>query len=117
MKQRMAASPVWATAALTFGVLAAAAPVQAETPAVYYSWRSLMIEPTDCVVQARSALIDQQLFNIQTVDNSISGQTEVATAVMVCLEQGLENSTIMVVVSSLDDAAAIALRDALKDAL
>jgi hypothetical protein len=94
-----------------------ATPVQAETPAMYYSWRSLTIEPADCVVQARSALLDQRLFNIQTVDNSVSGQTETARAVIVCLEQGLENSTIMVVVSSLDEEAAIALRDALKDAL
>ncbi|MDA0267084.1 MAG: hypothetical protein O2890_02610 [Cyanobacteria bacterium] len=110
----MAASPVWATAALTLGLLASGAPVQAETPAVYYSWRSLAVEPTDCVVQARAALENQRLFNIQIVDNSVSGRTETATAVIVCLEQGLENSTLMVVVSSLDDDAAIALREALK---
>lgn len=92
-------------------------PARAETPAVYYSWRSLTVEPSDCMAQARSALSDQRLFDIQTIDNSVSGRTETATAVIVCLEQGLENSTLMVVVSSLDDEAAIALRDALKDSL
>jgi hypothetical protein len=104
-------------AALTLGLVAAAAPAQAESPAVYYSWRRLAVEPADCLIQARTALDNQRLFNIQTVDNSVSGQTETATAVMVCLEQGLEQSTLMVVVSSLDDDAAIALREALKESL
>ncbi len=113
----MAAFPGWATAALTLGLLAVGAPAQAENPAVYYSWRSLTVEPSDCVVQARQALENQRLLDIQTVDNTVSGHTETATAVIVCLEQGLENATIMVIVSSLDDGAAIDLREALKERL
>jgi hypothetical protein len=105
----------WMAAATTLGVLSLGLPARAEAPSVYYAWRTLEGTPAVCTEQARRALESQSLEQIQTAGTSASGQSANATAVVVCLEQDLDTTTVMVVVSSLDEEAALALREALKD--
>ncbi len=87
---------------------------QASGPGMFYAWRTLEMSSSGCVVLARRALERQNLTNIQTAGNSLSGQSSNATAALLCLEQDLNRSTLVVVVTSLDEPAAIALREALK---
>lgn len=97
------------------GLAMGSVPAIADPPAVYYAWRSLTITPTACVTEARRALEQQALQSIQVSGNSVSGRSAATTAVLMCLEQDFDTMTVMVVVSSQDDAAAVALREALKD--
>jgi hypothetical protein len=110
----MAFSSRWMAAA-TLGAIALASPARAETPSVYYAWRSLEGDATACIDRARRALQQQNLLNVQQAGNSLSGQLEATTAVIMCLDQTVETTTVMVVTSSLDGAAALNLREALKD--
>lgn len=105
----------WMAAATTLGILALGLPARADAPSVYYAWRILDGTPADCTEQARLALEGESLQQVQTAGTSASGQSADATAVVVCLEQDLDTTTVMVVVSSLNEEAALALREALKD--
>ena len=90
-------------------------PAQADAPGVYYAWRSIDIGINRCLTQATTALNGAALEMVVVEGNSVSGRTENATAVFVCLEEG-EASTVMVIVSSTDDEVAFNLREMLKTA-
>lgn len=107
----------WISAVMGAGLLTTTAAVaRAEAPGVYYSWRSLDTNVSQCLTQAQAALQTQSLDNIEVVSNSIAGRSDVATAVFVCLENPDTSTTVMVIVSSVDDQVAVDLREALKSA-
>ena len=95
------------------GSLAVAAAAQAEPPGVYYAWRAMDTNVSQCLNQAEQALESQDLTTVQTDDISIAGRSEDSTAVFVCLEN-TDATTVMVIVASTDDDQALALREALK---
>lgn len=109
----MAFARLWSAAAIGFGLIAWVSPARAEAPGVYYAWRSLNINLSQCMDRATTALNNQHLQGVQAEGNSVAGQAENATAVFVCLE-GSELTTIMLVVSSTDDETAFNLRETLK---
>lgn len=104
--QRMAAG------VLGLGVFTAAA-AQAEAPGVYYSWRALDTTVSQCLDRANQALTDQSLQDIQTEGNSVAGRNDESTAIFVCLEDS-QATTVMVIVASENDDAAVNLRETLK---
>jgi hypothetical protein len=95
------------------GATAATAVAQATPPGVYYSWRVLDTSVEQCLDRAANALVNQQLENIQADDSSVAGRSDVATAVFICMDQSAV-TTVMVIVSSEDEAAAVRLRESLK---
>ncbi len=95
-------------------LLGIAAPVQAEAPRLYYAWRSIHQDLTTCLDRSTAALASQQLSNIQVEGNSVSGTTEAATAIFVCLTEAPTDTTVMIMVASQDDAVALQLRETLK---
>ncbi|MFE4106390.1 hypothetical protein [Almyronema epifaneia] len=105
-------------ASTMMGLSAIALPVQAESPGVYYSWRSLETDITQCLVRSEAALAESGLVGIAVDGNSVSGRAEAATAVFICLEnvEALETITVMLVVASNEDESALTLREALKRA-
>jgi hypothetical protein len=105
----------WMAAIAGLGCLVEVAPAQAEAPGVYYAWRSVNISVNRCLTQATAALNGQSLQAVASEGNSVSGRTEDATALFVCLDEG-EATTVMVVVSSTNDETAFNLREALKTA-
>ena len=110
----MGVSRFWSTAVVGVSLLTWGTLVKAEAPGIYYSWRSIDADITGCIDRATTALNTQELENIQVEVNSISGSTENATAVFVCLEN-TGSTTVMIMVSSTDDDTAFELREALKD--
>ncbi len=89
-------------------------PAQADVPGLYYSWRSLDGDVPQCLDRATAALRTQALTNIQVEGNSVAGTAENARAVFVCLENA-DATTVMIMVTSLDDDTAFQLREALKN--
>ena len=102
---------------VSLGAIALATPVQAQAPGIYYSWRSLTTDLTQCLVRSEAALAETELAGIVVDGNSVSGRTETATALFICLEnvEAVEEVTVMLIVSSDDEDAAIVLREALKE--
>jgi hypothetical protein len=87
--------------------------VKAEPPGIYYSWRAMNTNVTECIGQASQALESQNLNPIQTDAISIAGRSADTTAVFVCMESS-DSTMVMVIVASSDDDQALALREALK---
>lgn len=110
----MITSRAWPLAAIGIGLAFAAAPARAQSPGLYYAWRSLDGPVTACIDRSTTALTNQALNNIQVEGNSVAGTTENATAVFVCLDN-VESTTVMIMVSSTDDDVAFELREVLKD--
>lgn len=105
------------TALLTgLGLVATTAASQAVPPGMHYAWQVLGIDTAQCLSQARQALESQGLEPVQNDATSIAGRSETVTAMFVCLENQPATTTVMVVVASDDDAQALALREALKQA-
>ncbi|MBD0268856.1 MAG: hypothetical protein ICV77_11260 [Cyanobacteria bacterium Co-bin8] len=102
-----------ASAALGLGILSVATAAQAEAPGVYYSWRALDVNVSQCLSRASQALAGQDLEDVQTDLNSVGGRTEETTAIFVCLEDQ-QSTTVMVIVSGANEEAAVSLREALK---
>jgi hypothetical protein len=95
-------------------ILAASLPARAQSPNLYYAWRSLDGDVATCINRSSAALAAGELSNIQVEGNSVAGTTEAATAVLVCLDN-LDSTTVMIMVTSNDDAIALNLREALKE--
>ncbi|MEM8545322.1 MAG: hypothetical protein AAGF66_15190 [Cyanobacteria bacterium P01_H01_bin.119] len=108
-------STVFAPMTLGLGLVALAAPAQAEAPGLFYSWRSLDTSVTQCVTQAETAMVTVALDNINVEPTSVAGRTEDSTALFVCLDNGAD-TTVMVIVSGDDEEEAIEIREALKRA-
>ncbi|MEM1310808.1 MAG: hypothetical protein AAGF98_15175 [Cyanobacteria bacterium P01_H01_bin.153] len=96
------------------GLAWAALPAQAQSPGLYYAWRTITSDTMACLDRATTTLTNQELSNIQVEDNSVAGTTEDSTVVFVCLENA-DNTTVMIMVSSTDDDTAFALREMLKE--
>ncbi|NJL88270.1 MAG: hypothetical protein HC886_23640 [Leptolyngbyaceae cyanobacterium SM1_1_3] len=97
------------------GAIAIALPAQAEAPGIYYSWRSLEIDMDQCLVRSQAALAGSALTDIVVDGNNVSGRSETATALFICLENAVD-TTIMLTIASNDDESALLLREALKQA-
>lgn len=113
----MIGSRFWSTALVSISLLMGVSPAQAQAPGIYYSWREIQADLAGCINRATAALNTQGIGNIQVEVNSISGSTENATAVFVCLEDtstATVSTTVMIMVSSPDDDTAIELRESLK---
>lgn len=100
--------------ALGAGLALAALPARAQSPGLYYAWRSVDTDIVTCLERSTTALNDEGLGNIQVEGNSAAGTTADATAVFVCL-QNPDAITVMIMVSSTDDDRAFALRETLKE--
>lgn len=98
---------------LGISVWLGAAAACAEAPGIYYSWRELDTGLSQCLGRAESAINTQGLENVQIDENTVAGRSEEATALFICVPSG-EGTLVMVVVSSVNDEAAVALREALK---
>lgn len=110
----MAGLRAWTVAAAVgASVTVGGLPAQAEAPGLYYSWRSIDGDLTNCLDRAAKALSDQSLSNIQIEGTSVSGTTENASAAFVCMVD-TSATTVMIMVSSTDDDVAVLLREALK---
>lgn len=107
----------WQVAVVGVGIslLAGGLPARAEAPGLYYSWRTLEEDLTSCIDRSAAALTQEALTNIQIEGNSISGNTETASAAFVCMTEA-SFTTVMIMVSSVDDETAVDLREALKAA-
>lgn len=90
-------------------------PAQAEAPGVYYAWRDVEGDQAECIARSEQAMISQALLDISMQDNTVAGRTNDSTAVFICLNQGA-TTTIMVIVASDNEDAALTLREALKQA-
>jgi hypothetical protein len=110
----MTRAPYW-LALFTAGLgLAATGPAAlAEPPGVYYAWQVAPINTAQCLTLARQALASEGLEPMQNDATSIAGRSEAVTAMFVCAENPADVTTVMLVVASVDDAAALALRAAL----
>ncbi|NER81662.1 MAG: hypothetical protein F6K42_19280 [Leptolyngbya sp. SIO1D8] len=108
-------SRLWSVVVVSASVWVGVSPAQAQAPGLYYSWRSIDTDTVGCIDRATAALNSQALENIQIEGNSISGTTENATAVFVCLAEA-DATTVMIMVSSVDDDSAFELRESLKGA-
>lgn len=102
----------WSIAIATASVVVAG-PARAEAPGLYYSWRTINDDVATCINRSTAALTSQTLGNLQIEGNSVAGSSENATAIFVCMENR-GTTTVMIMVSSMDDATAFALREALK---
>jgi hypothetical protein len=109
----MAISRIGALLVIGAGLLGAIAPAGAQSPGLYYAWRSVESDLATCLDRSTAALTNEGLTDIQVEGNSVAGTTENATAVFVCLENS-EPITVMIMVSSTDDDAAFELRETLK---
>jgi len=104
------------SAGLGLGVtLAAALPVSAEPPGIYYSWAELDTTVAQCLRRAQQVMEDQSLTLVGRNDTSVAAGTSDLTAVFVCLEQPAA-TTVMVIVASTNDDVAAATRNALVEA-
>lgn len=103
----------WSTLALGTSLALGGLPAKAEAPGLYYSWRSINGDVVQCIDRSTAALTEQQLENIQVEGNSVAGMTETARAAFVCLDNN-DTTTVMIMVSSVDDTVAFELREALK---
>ncbi|WP_204139456.1 hypothetical protein [Halomicronema sp. CCY15110] len=109
----MAISRIGALLVIGAGLLGAIAPAWAQSPGLYYAWRSVESDLTTCLDRSTAALTNGGLTDIQVEGNSVAGTTENSTAVFVCLENS-EPTMVMIMVSSMDDDAAFELRETLK---
>ncbi|MEM1279456.1 MAG: hypothetical protein AAGG53_05390 [Cyanobacteria bacterium P01_H01_bin.152] len=100
--------------AISTGLTLATSPVQAQSPGLYYAWRSINADLMTCLDRSTAALAEEGLGNIQVENNSVAGTTEDSTAVFVCLENP-DAMTVMIMVSSTDDDTAFTLRETLKE--
>lgn len=106
---------------LAIGLPATAQPVPpaaSQPPGVYYSWRDLTTSSDQCLARSQQALDAINIGETQQVDNSIAGRTADSTIIFVCLpnQASLEMTTVMVIIASQDDQAALDLRSALQAA-
>lgn len=97
------------SSAMTFWGL----PARAQSPGLYYAWRSIDEDVATCIDRSTAALTNQGLSDIQIEGNSVAGTTEEATAAFVCLDNQ-ETTTVMIMVSSNSDDIAFELRETLK---
>ncbi|MDB9529189.1 hypothetical protein PN498_24570 [Oscillatoria sp. CS-180] len=88
-------------------------PARAQSPGLYYAWRSINDDVMVCLDRSTAALSSQGVGNIQVEGNSVAGTTDEATAVFVCLDNA-DATTVMIMVSSNDDDIAFDLRETLK---
>lgn len=109
----MVISRICTVCALTAGVVLAGLPARAQSPGLYYAWRSIDADLMACIDRSTTALNNQGLNNIQVEANSVAGTTENSTVAFVCL-QNPTDMTVMIMVSSNDDDTAFELREALK---
>ncbi|TVQ08877.1 MAG: hypothetical protein EA368_10675 [Leptolyngbya sp. DLM2.Bin27] len=111
----MTRAPHW-LALLTAGLgLAMTGPAAlADPPGVYYAWQVAPINTAHCLTLARQALAAEGLEPLQTDATSMAGRSEAVTAMFVCVENPTDVTTVMLVVASPDDEAALALRAALQ---
>lgn len=100
--------------AIGAGLALSAMPASAQTPGLYYAWRTVETDLLACLDRSTTALNTEGLSNIQVEGNSVAGTTEDSTAVFVCLENP-DATTVMIMVSSTDDDTAFALRENLKE--
>jgi len=111
----MALMTYWLTVLVSGLGLAATAPgVQASSPGMYYAWQVLAIDTAQCLDLAQQALLSQGLDPVQNDATSVAGRSEAVTAMFVCIENPAAVTTVMVVVASDNDEAALALQEALK---
>ena len=109
----MAIARIGALLIIGAGMFGAIAPARAQSPGLYYAWRSIDVDLMTCLDRSTTALADEGLTDIQVEGNSVAGTTENSTAVFVCLENS-SPTTVMIMVSSTDDDAAFNLRETLK---
>lgn len=100
--------------ALGTGLALAALPARAQSPGLYYAWRSVDTDIITCLERSTTALNEEGLGNIQVEGNSVAGTTVDSTAVFVCF-QNPDAITVMIMVSSTDDDTAFTLRETLKE--
>ena len=100
--------------ALGGGLALAALPARAQSPGLYYAWRSVDTDIVTCLERSTTALNEEGLGNVQVEGNSVAGTTAESTAVFVCL-QNPDAITVMIMVSSTDDDSAFTLRETLKE--
>lgn len=110
----MVISRIGTLLALGTGLALAALPARAQSPGLYYAWRSVEIDVAACLDRSTTALTNEGLTNIQVEGNSVAGTLEDSTAVFVCL-QNPEAITVMIMVSSTNDDTAFTLRETLKE--
>ena len=110
----MITSRVWPIITMVIGMTVSALPARAQSPGIYYAWRSIDGDVTTCIDRSTAALNNQELDNIQIEGNSAVGTTDNATALFVCLDN-TDSVTVMIVVSSTEDEAAFELRETLKE--
>ncbi|MEO1094694.1 MAG: hypothetical protein AAFX01_07315 [Cyanobacteria bacterium J06638_28] len=103
----------WSTLVLGTSLALVGLPARAEAPGIYYSWRSINGDVVQCIDRSTAVLNEQQLENIQVEGSSVAGMTATARAVFVCLDSN-DTTTVMIMVSSVDDTVAFELREALK---
>lgn len=101
------------TPLISLGLLASALPVRAEAPGLYYSWRAIEADLTDCIDRSTAALTAEEMTNIQVEGTSISGNLEDTSAAVICMTD-TSATTVMIIVSSTNDDRAVELREALK---
>lgn len=110
----MVISRIGALLAIGTGLALTALPARAQSPGLYYAWRTVDADLLTCLDRSTTALNAEGLSNIQVEGNSAAGTTEDSTAVFVCLENP-DAMTVMIMVSSTDDDTAFTLREILKD--
>ncbi|MFQ4137480.1 hypothetical protein PGN35_014280 [Nodosilinea sp. PGN35] len=111
----MALATYWLTVLVSGLGLAAVTPgVQASPPGVYYAWQVLAMDTAQCLGQAQRALLSQGLAPEQNDATSMAGRSDDVTAVLVCVENPADITTVMIIVASEDDDRALALREALQ---
>jgi hypothetical protein len=110
----MALATYWLTILVSGLGLAATPGAQAIPPGVHYAWQGLTIDTAQCLAQAEEALVSQGLDPVQNDATSMAGRSETVTAVLVCVENPVDVTTVMIIVASDDDDQALALREALK---
>ncbi len=99
--------------AIGTGLALATLPARAQSPGLYYAWRTIDADLITCLDRSTTALTDEGLGNIQVEGNSVAGTTEDSTVVFVCLDNP-DVMTVMIMVSSTNDDTAFDLRETLK---
>ena len=110
----MALTTSWFTVLLSGLGLGLAGAAQANPPGMHYAWQTVTIDTAQCLDMARQALLSEGLEPVQNDATSVAGRSPTVTALFVCAEDPVKTTTVMLVVASTDDTAALALREALK---